>query len=136
MEEQFTTLDFGGRARRLGGMFKNEVSLSSNKRTHCLTFNITVSREIVRKGFTHAEVVRNNCTGEHLIVFNKERKGIKLTLASCCRSSNVRLNNKMMVAYLRKVFNIPPDEERTILNISGNLAKRDDIMAFKLTLNA
>ena len=115
-------------------MGKDEFSLNLTDKSNAVTFNQDTSNQVKEAGFKKMRVMENVITGELYFVFNHtDGVSVNFTGQSSGRPSrmpNATFNNKRLASFL--VSKLRLQEGRHILKLSGNLAKTDDYLTFKI----
>ena len=125
----FTTSNRGGKK-----MGKDEFSLNITDKNHSVTFNQEISNLVKGKGIKKMRIMENAITGELYFVFNHtDGVSVNFTGQSSGRPSrmpNATFNNKKLASFLVEKLGL--GDGRHVLKLSGNLAKTEDFLTFKI----
>lgn len=93
-----------------------------------IQFSQETSREMVEKGLTNVNVIRNRYTGELTLVFNADGEGAKF---SAKKQSDI--TNSAVVRYIMKHIGLDPDAEiHKQVRIGDDKALNGSYMAFTI----
>ena len=120
---------------RSGGKMKEDkISLIYNEKgTRSITFNQTITKKILEKGYKFINLSQDDITGE-IGLEVKYVNGVYLGVTGDKKhgSFNSKMSSAQWVKRVADVLKLSKDGKRHVLKISGNLSKVDKCMFFRI----